>query len=494
MNLRLLIQSLKIDNCDYKSIPDIDITGLHFHSKKIESKNLFIAISGYQSDGHHYIYDAIQAGASAIIGEKEITGIPVPYFKVEDSRLALAHLVRSFYGDPASKHTLVGITGTNGKTTTSYMLRHILEQSGIRCSIIGTISHIINGKEIVSENTTPDALTLQQLIYKSKDPVIILEVSSHGLQQRRVAGLSFDCALFTNLSHDHLNYHRNINEYFETKASLFTQLKPEGEAIVSSYSEWGRRLIDLLITQQKKVHSIGDNDTDDMNLTNVYLDNPSVFELSEGAKMYTVSLHLYGLHNVWNASLAFAAARRMGVNENQIIHSLQSFPGTPGRFETYQHPVGATFVVDYAHTPDAVFHCLQTMKQAGAKRIIHIFGFRGKGDPSKRKEMVAISSQSGDMFILTLDDLNGLSIDEMKLELQHLNELNGKGNGKVIEDRTLAIRYAWENVQKDDWVLITGKGPEKYDQSFVLPTDSDKNTIEWCKNHNHFKITNKSNL
>jgi UDP-N-acetylmuramoyl-L-alanyl-D-glutamate--2,6-diaminopimelate ligase len=479
MNLRLLMESINLDNGDYNNIPEIEITGLHFHSNKIQSNHLFVAISGYQTNGHHYINDAIQAGASAIIGEEEITGIHVPYIKVGDSRLALAQLSRNFYGNPASKHTLVGITGTNGKTTTSYMLRHILEQAGIRCSVIGTISHIINGKEIESENTTPDALTLQQLIYKSNDPVIILEVSSHGLQQRRVEGVSFDYALFTNLSHDHLNYHRNLNEYFETKASLFTLLKPDGQAIVSSISEWGARLIDLLITQQKKVHAVGYNDTDDMILSNVNLDNPSIFELREGTKMHKVDLHLQGLHNVWNASLAFTTALKMGVNENQIIHSLKSFPGLPGRFEIYQHPTGATFVVDYAHTPDAVYHCLETIKEAGAKRIIHIFGFRGQGDPSKRKEMVTISSQSADMCILTLDDFNGISIDDMILELQQLNELYGKGKGKVIQDRTLAISHAWENAQTDDWVLITGKGPEKYDQSFALPTDSDQNTIEF---------------
>lgn len=474
MNLRVLLQSIPIENEDNDNIPELEISGLHFHSDRISKGNLFIAISGNQMDGHSYIREAIEAGAAAVVGEQQISELSVPYFKVSNSRFALAHLACNYYGHSATKHRMVGITGTNGKTTTSYMLRHILEEAGISCSVIGSVANIINGEMYKPSNTTPDPLTLHELIAKSKDEVMILEVSSHGLHQGRVDGLLFDYSIFTNLSHDHLNYHHSIEDYFETKAGLFAKLKPAGEAIIGSYNEWGQKLLDKLMSQQRKVYSIGHQETDSLRIENVQISNPTTFQLSQDDQLYSVQLEHYGVHNVWNASLAFMTAYRMGVEPEQITVSLSTFSGVPGRFETYTHPTGATFIVDYAHNPEALVHCFQTIKEVGAKKITHIFGFRGDGDPSKRKEMVALSAEASDTFILTQDDLNEIPDQEMKRQLEQLCQ---QEHGQVIEDRTLAIQYAWEHAQAGDWVLISGKGPEEYKQSFTLPTISDQDTI-----------------
>ncbi|WP_209124960.1 UDP-N-acetylmuramoyl-L-alanyl-D-glutamate--2,6-diaminopimelate ligase [Alkalihalobacillus sp. BA299] len=476
MKLCSLLQSIEVHEIQ-NHIPNIKVSGLHFHSKKIKEGDIFVAISGYETDGHQYIEDAIKAGAVAIIGEKNLNDIAIPYIRVKNSRIALSKLAQCFFGTKAKKHTFIGITGTNGKTTTSYMLRHILEKAGIRCSLIGTVANIINGEHYPPSNTTPDPVTLHELIQKSKDSVIILEVSSHGINQGRVDGLLFDYALFTNLSHDHLDYHGNIYNYFEVKAQLFNQLKHEGEAIISNYCDWSRRLIDRLTTERKNVFSVGHHEFDHVNLANVNVEFSTDFQLKVEEQQYKVTLPLSGLHNAQNASLSFMTARRLGISANHAIHALNTFPGVPGRFETYTHHNGATCVIDYAHTPDALKHSLQTLKKQGAKHIIHIFGFRGNGDPSKREEMVRISSNYSDHFILTLDDLNGTDPKQMIIELEHLQKMYGKEKGAVVQDRTIAIQATLKQAKEGDWILITGKGPESYKQPFHYPTISDKDTI-----------------
>ncbi|MFV8830555.1 UDP-N-acetylmuramoyl-L-alanyl-D-glutamate--2,6-diaminopimelate ligase [Alkalihalobacterium sp. APHAB7] len=470
--LQLIESDLLTDN-----IPDISISGIHFHSKKIQQNFVFVAISGYETDGHEYIEDAIKAGAAAIIGEKEKRELSVPYIRVKNSRNLLPILAQRFFDTGTKKHTIIGITGTNGKTTTSYMLRHILESAGIRCSLIGTVNNIINDELLPPSNTTPDPITLHELMYKSEDEVIILEVSSHGIDQGRVNGIPFDYVLFTNLSHDHLDYHGTIYKYFEVKAQLFNQLTHEGEAIVSNYCDWSRRLIDRLANAQKNVFSVGHQESDHMNLNNVNVEFSTEFDLKQAEQQHKVTLPLNGLHNAQNASLSFFTARRLGIPADQAVQALNSFPGVPGRFETYTHPSGATCVVDYAHTPDGLSHCFQTLKKQGAKRIFHIFGFRGNGDPSKRKEMINISSTFSDQYILTLDDLKGMDAKEMVNELHRLQDMYGNKKGTIIEDRTVAIQSIIQQTQEEDWILITGKGPESYKQAFHYPTSTDKDTI-----------------
>ncbi|TLS50010.1 hypothetical protein FE782_21980 [Paenibacillus antri] len=212
-------------------VEDQEIDNITFHSAEVRQGDLFFAISGFASDGHRYIQDALAAGAVAIIGEKEMNSLPVPYFRVRNARLALAKLASEFYGNPSSNHTVIGITGTNGKTTTAHMIRHIIEYAGHSCSLFGTVERYVNGKSLPSKMTTYDAVQLQRWMAESNDEYVVMEASSHGLAQHRVDGVSFDYALFTNLSHEHLDFHRTLEKYFESKGRLFSLLKSGGKRL-----------------------------------------------------------------------------------------------------------------------------------------------------------------------------------------------------------------------------------------------------------------------
>lgn len=474
MNLSMLLKGSSIP-CDELKTP-INIKGIAFNSSKIKKNFLFIAIPGNKTDGHHFIQDAIKNGATAIIGEQVIESLEVPYFRVPNARKSLAILAKTFYRNPTKNKIMIGITGTNGKTTTTFMLKHILKKQGMSCSLFGSVSTIINGIEEPSTHTTLDTLTLHQLLSSSNDQVAIMEVSSHGLIQHRVEGIEFDYCIFTNIEHEHLDYHSNMVSYFEAKQSLFTQLKTYGVAIINPFSEWGERLSTYVESIDKKVIKVnGYNST--------YLINGE--EISKNsihnARKFSLTTSMKGKHNIENAALAFSTAVSLGISETKIVDALKEFKGIPGRFQLFTHPTGATFVIDYAHTANAFHHILDTAKSHEPRKIVHIFGFRGDRDVQKRKKMVAISLMNCDSCILTLDDLNGVSSDQMLYELESLSHHE---NCIIIPDRTLAIKYAWEQAQNQDWIMITGKGNEHYQQRYSLRTTSDLHTLNYLLNTN----------
>ncbi|RID89135.1 UDP-N-acetylmuramoyl-L-alanyl-D-glutamate--2,6-diaminopimelate ligase [Peribacillus asahii] len=471
MKLSVLLEC--IEKLTDESVPNINIEGISTNSAAVRPNEVFVAIPGYRVDGHDFIEAAIKAGASVIVGEKDLKDLPVPYIKVSNSRLALAKLACQFYEHPSRKKILIGITGTNGKTTTAFMLKYILETLGRTCSVFGTVHNVINGQASPSQNTTPDALELQRLLALSEDEFVIMEVSSHGLSQYRVEGVEFDYCLFTNLDHDHLDYHHDMDEYFLVKAKLFNQLKPHGKAIVNHYNSWGEKLVNLLNLKDEDICIIGDERHHHLKIDKIKSD---VFTLVfERNQCFNLNLKMLGYHNILNASMAFLTAQKIGLPSSQIIQALEMFPGVPGRFEMMQHPNnGATIVIDYAHTADAFYHCLQTARDEGAKRVFHIYGFRGNRDTDKRKEMVNLSQTFSDSSVLTLDDLNGVSYDDMEQDLYKLNQ-----SGSVIPDRTLAIKNVLDQVDEGDWVFITGKGAETYQQQFELPTASDIETVQY---------------
>lgn len=480
MELSKVIIALKRDIKAYSNQENPEVTGIQMDSRKISKGDLFVAISGFEFDGHQFIDDAIKKGAVAVIGEKELD-LDVPYIQVCDSRLALGKTASEFYQHPSRNHTVIGVTGTNGKTTVSYILKHILEHAGRTCSLLGTVSYIINNEVYKPSNTTPDALQIQELIAKSKDEFVVLEVSSHALKQYRIEGLELDYGLFTNLSHDHLDYHSTIDDYFEAKRMMYNYMKPEGIGIISQQSDWGKKLADLLAKKNLPVYSIGYKDVDDLKIEEIKLNGQTKFDIKIGNSSYSLTYPSPGLHNVYNAAMAFLTALKIGIDPETIISALKSFQGVPGRFEMFSHPKGATFIIDYAHTKDAVEFCLQAAHEHEASGIKHIFGFRGDRDKSKREPMVQASARLSDEFILTFDDLNGVDDEEMVAELKRLNTKYGEKKGRIIPDRTLAIQYAWENAQDGEWILITGKGPEEYKTIYQLPASSDKETLQYLQ-------------
>lgn len=482
MKIQKLIKDIEILNN-----PDIDqhltINGLTDNSAEVNQGYVFVAIKGFSADGHNYIDQAIQTGASVIIGEIDMPELPVLYIKVKNSRKALGLLSKNFYKNPSLNKVVVGVTGTNGKTTISYLLKSILEFNGISCSLIGTIENVINGETLNSSNTTPSSLELHKLLSKSKDSVVVMEVSSHGLNQDRLEGIEFDVCLFTNLEHEHLDYHGSIEEYFYTKYTLFEKMKSKGTAVVNTDDFWGEKLNALLQSNGKNVLSIGKSKECSLRIVDAEESIAPFICVEDQFEKIKIGFPMPGIHNLYNAVMAYATSKLLDIKKENSILALQHFPGVNGRFEIYPQPNGATAVIDYAHTADAFLHCLTTAKKCGAARVIHIFGFRGDRDEDKRKEMISISSELSDLYILTLDDLNSIPLNDMLKHLHRVNEKFGKRNGLVIPDRTLAIKEALEFSREGDWILITGKGHEKYQHQFQIPAQSDKDTILYINNH-----------
>lgn len=476
MKLEHLLRYIDFDIQPDNKINSLEIKGLSESSAFTKKDFLFIAIKGHQSDGHDYITDAINNGASVIIGESHVTNLSIPYIRVKDSRKSLAIIAGNYYGNPSNKKIVIGITGTNGKTTTSYLIKHIMENNGVSCGLIGTIETIINGESMKSLNTTPGSLVINELLEKSNDKVVILEASSHGLLQHRLDELKFDICLFLNLSHEHLDYHNTIEEYFETKASLFEKLKEDGQAIINIDDRWGEKLNTRLKLDNINTFTIGQTDGSDYHIAETSLNDGS-FKLKRHQVIETIYPSMVGIHNMYNACMAYTAAHQLAIEEEAIIESLKTFSGVDGRFQVFPLTNGAKVVIDYAHTTDAFFHCLQTVKAAGANRIIHIFGFRGNRDKTKRKTMFELTAELSDQYLLTLDDLNEVPIEEMIQTLKHIHNTSGNHKGLVVPDRTLAIKKAMENSIEGDWIVITGKGHEFYQQEFALPTKSDKDTV-----------------
>ncbi|PTX58474.1 UDP-N-acetylmuramoylalanyl-D-glutamate--2,6-diaminopimelate ligase [Melghirimyces profundicolus] len=467
------------------SAGDRSIRGIHFHSAKIQPGDLFVAIRGNEVDGHDFIMDAVRAGAVAVAGEKEVPDLPVPYIRVPDGRRALAHLAARFYGQPSDRHTVVGVTGTNGKTTTSHMLHHILRENGSSCTLIGTIHHRINGVEIPAANTTPDALSLQKWLAESRDPWVVMEVSSHGIVQHRTDRIGFDCAVFTNLSREHLDYHGNMEAYFQAKKRLFSQLKPSGTAVVCTFTDWGRKLAGQLVSEGLSVRTVGETPEDDIRIEPT---DRGRLDLREGGTVRTLSLPLPGKYNARNAAAAYCAATSLGVEADRAVRALEQFPGIPGRFERFSHPSGVNLVVDYAHTPDGLYEFLNTIRSRCNGQLFHVFGFRGDRDPSKRGELLSVSSRISDRVILTRDKLGKTPWNEMKEEMKRIARRYGRGKVTLVEDRSLAIRQALEEARPGDWITITGKGPEPYDDPCTLPVHSDLEAVRWLMKREHLKV------
>lgn len=474
MKLKQLLSAIPVDAASYGHI---EINHIVFNSTDVKTGDLFVAIDGFTNDGHEYIHDAIRAGAYAIIGEKKVDVCSVPYFIVPNSRKALSQMAAVLYEYPSKLQTMIGITGTNGKTTTSYMLRRILELAKQSCSLFGSVEKYTNGCSSPSIMTTYDSVSLHRWIYESRDPYMILEVSSHGLSQHRVDSICFDYAIFTNLTQDHLDYHASMSNYYQSKTSLFNLLRPTGVAIINSSCPWGRKLIEQLRNEDRAVVTYGQSDGNAIELIAFEDTLEPTFQIREDGQIYSLQLAIPGSHNVYNAMAAITTARQLAIPMSVIAKALASFSGVPGRFETYRHPNGATVIIDYAHTPDGLRQCLHTTHIFKPDRLIHIFGFRGKRDETKWEKMMELSKYYCDETILTLDDLNGVASEEMLGLYKRYTHATTKTN----EDRTMAISEAWEQIGPGDCVVISGKGSEAYQQAFALPTHSDPHTIEYLR-------------
>ena len=447
-----------------------DVSGIYYDSRNVIKNSIFVAIKGYRTDGHHFILDAIDNGAIAIILEDN-SSIPDDVFilgkiakiLVKNSRIALAEISNSFFKEPSRKLKLIGITGTNGKTTTSYYIKSILETSGAKVGLVGTISNYIGTQEVKSSLTTPEANDMNELLQEMLNDGCdfgITEVSSHSLVLNRVHALNFSAAVFTNITSDHLDFHHTFENYLNAKKILFDSLDDTAFGVYNSDDP----NFPLLIKDSKsKLFSYGTTSNADFILKNISFDlNGTSFLIVYNAKQYEISTSLIGEFNAYNACGAFAVSVLMGVDEKVAVEGIKNTKQVPGRFEVIGNGEKKV-VIDYSHTADSLEKALISIKKIVKEEtpIYTVFGCGGNRDQTKRPVMGKIATDLSRSAIITSDNPRfenpNTIIDEIKMGIV-------KENFEVIENREEAIKYAIENAEDNAVILIAGKGHENYQE------------------------------
>lgn len=439
-----------------------EINKICYDNRKIEKNDIFVCIKGFATDGHKYALSAVQSGASAVICEDDIDGIAndVTIIKVEDTRKALAVMGAQYYGNPSKKLRMIGVTGTNGKTTSTMIIRDVLTKAGHKVGLIGTIANYINDEKFKTERTTPESLELQELFAKMVDRGVeycVMEVSSHALALDRVYGIDFDEAVFTNLTRDHLDMHKTFEAYYEAKFKLFRMAK---NCIVNIDSEYGRRVVDDLKKENlnKNIITFSTKDEADYKAEKINLEAiESEFVVNN--KKYSIDIP--GLYNVYNALGCIAVCNLINLPYEKIEAGLSEV-SVPGRCQRVgkKHNIDFSIIVDYAHTPDGLENILSTVKQVTKGRLITVFGCGGNRDTVKRPQMGKIASDLSDFVVVTSD--NPRKEEPSKIIEDIMAGIDNKENCVTIESRYDAIKKAISIAEKDDSVVIAGKGHENY--------------------------------
>ncbi|MCE5287596.1 MAG: UDP-N-acetylmuramoyl-L-alanyl-D-glutamate--2,6-diaminopimelate ligase [Pelosinus sp.] len=451
---------------------DQKIEYMTFDSRKVQPGTLFICLPGAKVDGHDYINAAYQAGAVAVLMQKEVF-VPegMAIIKVPDTRSAMCSVAPYFFDYPSRKLRMIGITGTNGKTTTTYLIKSILKEAGYKTGIIGTIQTMIGEKILPIKNTTPDAVDLQEILAKMViDGIeyVVMEVSSHALALNRVAGCEFDVGIFTNLTQDHLDFHHNFTNYLAAKAKLFAMLKSssavkQGKTAVVNIDDAASTKI--LQSTNCPVITYGINKKADLEALDpdVHAGGTS-FTVRASFGEVPLSLKITGLFNVYNVLAAIGAAQAENIAPQIIKAALEKFQSVPGRFELVDAGQSFSVIVDYAHTPDGLENILKTARQIAKQRIIVVFGCGGDRDRTKRPIMGKLAAQYGDVVIATSD--NPRSEDPAaileEVEAGILKGLTKEKDYEKIIDRRQAITRAITLARPEDVVIIAGKGHENY--------------------------------
>lgn len=461
------------------------IKNISFDSRKIESGYIFFAIKGYDLDGHKYIPQAITQGASVVVCEEfpEELSDYVTYVQVKNSSIALGIVASNFYDNPSEKLTLAGITGTNGKTTTTTLLYNLFTQLGFRCALLSTIENRISDKVLNSNHTTPDPITINQLLAQAVDEgcqYAFMEVSSHGIHQNRLAGLTFKIGAFTNITHDHLDYHQTFSNYIAAKKKFFDELPKTAIAITNMDDKNG--LIMLQNTNAKKVtYSLKSNSEYKGKIIENRLDG--MLLQFNNQEFWTV---LAGKFNAYNELLAYTIASELGFDSLDIVTALSKLQRVKGRFETYVSDDKKYIIVDYAHTPDALQNILEAINQSRTRneKLITVFGCGGHRDKEKRPKMGNIATRLSDLAIITSDNPRDENPDEIIQEIETGIEPQNTNKYLSITDRKQAIRTAIKMAAPKDIILIAGKGHENYQEinGKHFPFDDMKIAKELLKN------------
>lgn len=446
---------------------DVKISGIQYDSRKVQRENLFVALKGVGVDGHKFLSSAIANGAKVIVIEDD-NAIPdsmcmhtgTVKVVVGNTRKALAQISANYYGHPATKMTMIGVTGTNGKTTTTFLIKQMIESvSNTKVGLIGTVEYAIGNEKYPATHTTPESLEIQQLFNQMVQKGCthcVMEVSSHALHQFRVFGIPFKAAVFTNLTQDHLDYHGTMQEYFFAKKILFDGLNEDAIAVTNNDSEYGHKIVDSC---KATIISYSVNTPSTIKAENVTV---SVNGFSAVINKEKITTKLVGRFNVYNFLAAFSVANGLGLQLSSSVYS--NLVPAPGRFDQIQSPKGWTAIVDYAHTPDALENCLQTIHDVlpadRKNKIITIFGAGGDRDITKRPKMGTISERLSDIMIVTSD--NPRTEDPMKIIVDVMEGISDKKNVIVEVDRGKAIAKGISLATSGDIILIAGKGHEDY--------------------------------
>ena len=433
------------------------ITGVTCNSKKVKSGYAFVCIKGTGADGHDFAKSALESGAGVIITQKDL-GIENQII-VDNTRITYAKMCAKWFGTPADKLRLIGVTGTNGKTSVTYMLKAILEEAGHKVGLIGTIQNLIGDTVVESHNTTPEAFELNSLfsdMVNAGCDFCVMEVSSHALHQYRICDLPFEVAIFTNLTQDHLDYHKTMDNYLESKKMLFKMCKT---AVVNADDEYTARLIEGL---DCKIVTCSTGSNALCSARSVKYRPDSVeYELLSGGKLNHIKVNTGGAFTVYNSMLASVAALKCGIDAEFVKTALLKMKGVKGRAEAVPTGRDFTVIIDYAHTPDGLKNIISTFKECEKNRLIVLFGCGGDRDKTKRPIMGNIAARNADYLIVTSD--NPRTEDPAAIIEDILEGTKGLNTPiKVIENRVEAIKYAISMARTGDIVLLAGKGHETY--------------------------------
>jgi UDP-N-acetylmuramoyl-L-alanyl-D-glutamate--2,6-diaminopimelate ligase len=478
----LLSNSEQFSQKAIHDLPPIEVSGITHDSRDVVRGNLFVALSGGSFDGHTFIQEAINKGAAAVIGEHRISISGVPCFQTENSRLALAYLAAAYYGFPSRKLTVIGVTGTDGKTTTVNLIHNILVSCGIKAGMISTVNAVIGDENIDTgfHVTTPEAPKTQQLLREMVDhglTHVVIEATSHGLEQHRVSACDFDLGVVTNITHEHFDYHGDYEHYLNAKAALLTGLvdtkdKKRGNyriAVINRDDQSYEYLEKILLDERyQKIKTIryGLDERSEIQAQNIEnTDDGLRFDLKWANSQHEIQTSLIGEYNAHNILAAVTVTSiGLGLDIHCVIEGVESLSGVSGRMERIDFGQNFSAIVDFAHTPNALKVALETSRNRTDKRVIVVFGSAGLRDRQKRRIMAANSIAFADISIMTAEDPRTESLDDILSEMADEAQKHGGVENETfycIPDRGAAIRKAVELANEDDLVIICGKGHEQ---------------------------------
>ncbi|MBV8352777.1 MAG: UDP-N-acetylmuramoyl-L-alanyl-D-glutamate--2,6-diaminopimelate ligase [Verrucomicrobia bacterium] len=456
---------------------DREITAVRYDSRRVGPGNLFVAVRGASFDGHSFIEQAVEKGASAVVGEQTGLSQRATTIVVPDSREALARLAATFYSDPSRKLKVIGVTGTNGKSTTTFLIKHLLERANQSTGLIGTVQYQVGQRVLPAQRTTPESLDLQELLSQCVEAGcrnVVLEVSSHALSQGRATEIAFDVGAFTNLTQDHLDFHQGMKGYFEAKARLFESVrdnqKKEKVGVINIDDPYGQQLV-ARFGRDLPTITYGMGARAEFRASNFKVElTGSSYQLDTKEKSYLVRLPLIGRFNIYNSLAALAVAHAIGVDTRTSVLALANAPQIPGRLEAVPARRQFQVFVDYAHTDDALLNVVRTCRDLRPNRLILVFGCGGNRDTTKRPLMGAVADQYADYAIITSDNPRKEDPEAIVRDIEA--GFKNKNYEKVV-DRKKAIARAIALAQPRDIVLIAGKGHEKYQEfgDHTIPFD-----------------------